>query len=113
MTKLIPMIVVAVVITSCASDQVMPPTTESTLLLEACLDLELLLMDRKVENVLLLSDRDLLGFTPADRTDRKEEIDRIGDNHRDALYKCTEGGRNRGDPALMSCRGLLGAVPNG
>ena len=107
MTKFIPFVVLAVVTAGCASDNVTLPTTgdsmvlssvsnveisaadmEKLLFLEACLELEMRFMEKKVEH--LLDTRSNLRARLLDDAEREEIIDRIGKESRDALQICLE-----------------------
>ena len=108
MTKLIPFVVLAVVTVGCASDNVTLPTTgdsmvlssvsnveisasdmEKLLLLEACLDFEVRLMEKKLE--VLISSLHIYTTPGEVIVDSIEgHIDRIGKEQRNAVYRCVE-----------------------
>ena len=106
MTKLIPFVVLAVATVGCAEDNIAWPTgsdsmvlssvsnveisaadTENLLLLEACLDLEVRLMEARIDS-LIASVQIGLGIFDAEM--REEQITKIGKESRDALQNCLE-----------------------
>ena len=107
MTRLILIIVLAVVTVGCTSERVTLPTAsdsmvllsvsnveisatdlERLLFLEACLEMETLFMEKKMEH--LLDGRSSYFGRAGNREEREEIIDRIGKESRDALQSCLE-----------------------